>query len=115
VITQGFYSDRENYRFLCIRNNGTVMMSDMYDIYTRKTHLKTVFNFLLGMLNTAAESSPNTSPAKPGPEQDERVENFDQGVFVEVYKDIGIDDISTPTTCHDGMDEDEMSDIIIEE
>jgi hypothetical protein len=85
------------------------------DLSRDRSYLKSVFNFLLGMLITAAESSPNTSPAKPGLEQDERVKNFDQGIYVEVYEDIGIDDISTPITYHDGMEEDEMSDIIIEE
>jgi hypothetical protein len=67
------------------------------------------------MLITAAESSPNTtSPTKPGTEQDERIENFDQDVFVEVFEDIG-DGISTPTIYRDGVEEDELSDIIIEE
>jgi hypothetical protein len=78
VMTQGFYSDGAIYRFLCIRNNGTVMRSGLYDVFMRG-QLKTVFNFLLGMLTTAAESS---RPTKPG--QDERIENFDRDVFVEV-------------------------------
>jgi hypothetical protein len=46
------------------------------------------------MLATAVESSPNTSPTKPGLEQDERIENFDRDVFVEVFEDIGADNIS---------------------
>jgi hypothetical protein len=114
VMTQGFCSDGENYRFLCIRNDGTVMTSTLYEVAVRSKHLKSVFNFLLGILITAAESSPNTSPAKPGTEQDERIENFDQDVFVEVFEDIG-DGISTPTIYRDGVEEDELSDIIIEE
>ena len=32
VITQGFFSDGEIYRFMYIRNNGTVMKSRHYDI-----------------------------------------------------------------------------------
>jgi hypothetical protein len=114
VMTQGFYSDGENYRFLCIRNDGTVMKSLPYDVSIRSRQLKSVFNFLLGMLITAAESSPNTSPTKPGAEQDQRIENFDQEVFVEVFEDIG-DDISMPTIFRDGVEEDELPDIIIEE
>ena len=114
VMTQGFYSDGENYRFLCIRNNGTVMKSMPYDVSMHERHLKSVFNFLLGMLVTAAESSPNTSPTNPGPEQDERNENFDQDVFVEVFEDIGGDNISIPTIYYDGVEEDELPDIIIE-
>jgi hypothetical protein len=114
VMTQGFYSDGENYRFLCIRNDGTVMKSAPYDVSIHSRHLKSVFNFLLGMLITAAESSPNTSPTKPGTEQDERIENFDRDVFVEVFEDIG-DDISIPTIFRDGVGEDELPDVIIEE
>jgi hypothetical protein len=115
VMTQGFYSDGENYRFLCIRNNGTVMKSMPYDVSMHGRHLKLVFNFLLSMLITAAESLPNTSPTKPGPEQDERIENFDQDVFVEVFEDIGVDNISIPTTYYDEVEEDELPDVIIKE
>ena len=114
VMTQGFYSDGGIYRFLCIRNNGTVMKSLLYDVSIRGKHLKSVFNFLLGMLITAAESSPNKSPTKPGQEQDERIENFDRDVFVEVFEDIGADDISIPTIYHDEVEEEEeLPDIII--
>jgi hypothetical protein len=91
------------------------MKSPPYDISVGARYLKSVFNFLLGMLNTTAESSPNTSPTKPGPEQDERIENFDQDVFVEVFEDIGIDNISIPTIYHDKVEEDELPDIILEE
>ena len=74
-----------------------------------------MFNFLLGMLTTAAESSPNTSPTKPGSEQDERIENFDRDVFVEVFEDIGLDDISPIPSYDDEMEEVEWPDIIIVE
>jgi hypothetical protein len=117
VMTQGFYSDGGIYRFFCIRNNGTVMKSQLYDVSMRGKPLKSVFNFLLGMLITAAESSPNTSPTKPGQEQDKRIENFDRDVFVEVFEDIGADDISIPTVYHDEVEEEEeeLPDVIIEE
>jgi hypothetical protein len=91
------------------------MRSLLYEITFVRRHLKSVFNFLLSMLTTAAESSPNTSPTKPGPEQDERIENLDQDVFVEVFEDIGVDDISSiPTTYDDEMEVD-WPDVIIEE
>jgi hypothetical protein len=75
-----------------------------------------VFNFLLGIFIITAESSPNISPTKPGPEQDKRIENFDQEVFVEVFEDIGID-TSMPPTDYDEAEEGlkDWSDIIIEE
>ena len=94
-----------------------MIKSVLYNTFLNRKYLQSVFNFLLNMITTAAESSPHTSPAKPGPEMDERIENFDQGVFVEVFEDIGADKISTPTFYHDEVeeDEDEMSDIIIEE
>jgi len=71
-----------------------------------------VFNFLLGILT---ESSPNTSPTKPGLEQDEEIENFDRNVFVEVVEDIDMDDVPTPIIYHDETEEDEWSDVIPEE
>jgi hypothetical protein len=86
VMTQGFYSDGENYRFICIRNDGTVMRSESFDTSNKK-NLKPVFNFLLNMLTTAANSSPNTSPMKPGKERDEKITNLDQDVFVRVIED----------------------------
>jgi hypothetical protein len=115
VMTQGFYSDRVNYMFLCICNNGTIMKSMSFNISLHKKFLKSVFNFLLGMLITAVESSPNTSPTKPGPEQDERIENFDQDVFAKVFEDIGEDNISIPIIYHGEVEEDELPDVIIEE
>jgi hypothetical protein len=116
VMTQGFYSDGESYKFLCICNNGTVMKSVLYDTSLNRKYLQLVFNFLLSMLATAAESLLYTSPVKPGPEQDKRIENFDQEVFVEVFEDIGADNISIPTSYYvDEMEEDELSDVIIEE
>ena len=116
VTTQGFFSDGENYRFMCICNNGTVMKSLSYDISLDPRQLKLVFNFLLSMLITAAESSPNTSPTKPGLEQDEEIENFNRNVFVEVVEeDIDMDGIPTPIIYHDETEEDEWSDVIPEE
>jgi hypothetical protein len=116
VTTQGFFSDGEIYRFMCIRNNGTVMKSRLYDISLDRRDLKLVFNFLLNMLITAAESSPNTSPTKPGPKQDKEIENFDQNVFVEVIEeDIDMDDIPPPIIYQYETEEDEWSDVIPEE
>jgi hypothetical protein len=93
VMVQGFYSNGNIYRFLIIRNDGTVMRSNLYDI-SLDGNLKKVFNFLLGMLITGAESSPSTSPAKQGEQQDRRIENFDQEVYVEVFQDIRMDQMS---------------------
>jgi hypothetical protein len=112
VMTQGFFSDGEKYSFMCIRNNGTVMKSRQYDLFL-DGDLKSVFNFLLGMLITAAESSPNTSPTKLGAERDEEIENFDRDIFVKVFEDE--DYIPTPIIYHHEMEEDEWSDIIPEE
>ena len=114
-MTQGFYSDGRRYTFLCIRNDGTVMRSRPYDT-SSKRELKSVFNFLLGILTTAADSSPNTSPIKPGLERDEKIKNLDRDVFVKVVED---QDVLMPTIYHDdtndtdGAEEDELSDISI--
>jgi hypothetical protein len=113
VMTQGFFSDGVKYTFMCIRNNGTVMKSTQYDLSFNR-HLKSVFNFLLSILITAAESSPNTSPTKPGPEQDKEIENFDRDIFVKVFEDVDYD-IPTPVIYHDEIEEDEWSDVPLPE
>ena len=116
VMTQGFYSDGRRYTFLCIHNDGTVMESRPYNAFLFKRDIKSVFNFLLGMLTTAADSSPNTSPIKPGLERDEKIKNLDRDVFVKVVED---QDVLMPTIYHDdtddtdGAEEDEWSDISI--
>jgi hypothetical protein len=89
-MTQGFFSDGVKYTFMCIHNNGTVMKSTQYDLSFNR-HLKSVFNFLLSILITAAESSLNTSPTKLGPEQDKEIENFDRDIFVKVFEDVDYD------------------------
>jgi hypothetical protein len=81
------------------------MFSKTYNI-RYKPELKTVFNFLLGMPGTAAQSSPHTSPTKRGPKQDEEIRNFDRDVFVKVFKDNdGIECMTPPVTYHDGLEE----------
>jgi len=85
---------------MCIRNNGIIMKSRTYDLGW-KGDLRSVYNFLLGMLITAAESSPNTSPTKPGPKQDEEIRNFDRDIFVRVFEDEVLFDIPAPPPCDD--------------
>ena len=105
VMTQGFYSDGGNYKFLCICNNGTVIRSKTYNV-VNEGDLRLVFNFLLNILNTAAESSLHTSPVKPGVEQEERIQNLDQEVFVEVCEDISR--VSTLPLYGEGPEGEEM-------
>lgn len=117
-MTQGFCSDGEIYRFMCIRNDGTVMKSQLYDISlgNDSTYLKLVLSFLLGMVTTAAGSSLNTSPIKPGLGRDKKIDNLDRDMFVEVFEDPRVDDVPTPTVHHDYIEEeDEWSDIVPEE
>ncbi len=69
VQVQGFYSNGTMFRFMCIHNDGIVIKSNIYDL-SWTGELKTVFNFLLGMLVTAAQSSPNTTYTIPSPPRD---------------------------------------------
>ncbi|KAH0566441.1 hypothetical protein GP486_000153 [Trichoglossum hirsutum] len=110
VMTQGFYSDGQEYTFVCIRNDGSVMFSMTYNLLHRGK-LKTVYNFLLSMLDTAAKSSPHTSPTKRGPAQNEEIQNFDRDIFVKVFKDgDGAGSITPPIIYHDETDEEEWPD-----
>jgi hypothetical protein len=105
VMTQGFYSDGQKYTFVCIRNDGSVMLSGTYNLL-HKGKLKTVFNFLLGMLDTAAKSPPHTSPTKPGPVQDKEIQHFDRDVFVKVFEaEEEIGSITPPIVYHDEPEE----------
>jgi hypothetical protein len=89
------------------------MTSPLYNLHHRGK-LKLVFNFLLNVLITAAESSPNTSPTKQ-PKQDEEIENFDRDIFVKVFKD-GDEDVDEDNIfCDIESGEDEWPDIILPE
>ncbi|KAI9764380.1 MAG: hypothetical protein M1840_008518 [Geoglossum simile] len=84
VATQGFWSDGIQYTFMGITNSGTVEQSPSYNIMTDKG-LRTIFNFIISILETAMKSTPNATPTKPGEKRDREVHDFHDEVWDQVY------------------------------
>jgi hypothetical protein len=80
---QGFYSDGEFYRFMAIDPGGHVRYLKLYDT---EFELQTIFNWILTMLETAARSSPTTTPAKPGLERDSEINRYRENHFLRLYR-----------------------------
>lgn len=82
---QGFYSDGFRYCFISINQDNRVYGSKTYDCRF-PDEIKVVFNWILDLLSSAAKSGPSTSPAKPGKEQDYELLDFQNQVFLRLYK-----------------------------
>ena len=61
VVTQGFWSDGFRYTSMSINNSGTVEQSRCFDIMS-DDGLKTIFNFIVSILETSMKSTPNATP-----------------------------------------------------
>ncbi|KAI9777920.1 MAG: hypothetical protein M1839_008455 [Geoglossum umbratile] len=93
---QGFWTDGTHYTFMCIRNDGVVGQSEPYNI-VKEGDLKTVFNFIVTMFETAVRSTPNVSPTKPGHQRDGEIGSFSSEVWDRAYtsyKDIAVQLVS---------------------
>ncbi|KAI9786471.1 MAG: hypothetical protein M1839_006931 [Geoglossum umbratile] len=84
VATQGFWSDGLQYTFMSITNSGTIEQSRSYDIMTDEG-LKTIFNFIISILETAMKSAPNATPTKPGQKRDREIRDLHDEVWDHVY------------------------------
>ena len=60
-FVQGFYSDGNLFRFMAIEPDGTVLASRMYEPHVN-ADLTRIFRWIFTMIETAARSSPSTSP-----------------------------------------------------
>jgi hypothetical protein len=85
MTAQGFYSDGLQYRFLSIDEEGLVYISRTYDS-ALSGDLRTIYNWIVTMLETATCSSPTTTPLKPGKERDEEIGQFKEKVFLRFYQ-----------------------------
>jgi hypothetical protein len=83
--TQGFWTDGTHYTFMCIRSSGAVDQSVPYNI-VKESDLKTVFNFIVTMFETAIRSTPIVSPTKPEQQRDKEIECFSDEVWDRAYK-----------------------------
>ena len=84
IITQGFYSDGTRFAFVCIKDDGTIVQSPIWD--TRFAGgLGMVFSFIVAMLETALKSTPTATPTNPGMLQDKEIHNFDDEVWLKIF------------------------------
>lgn len=80
---QGFFTDGGYYIFAAIRANGVVERSRVLDIKGPVSR-KTIFNFVVTILESAIKSSPST-PTKSIKRQQEEVFSFEKEVWENVY------------------------------
>jgi hypothetical protein len=84
IAAQGFWTDGTQYTFMCITNSGVVEQSQRYSAMT-DAGLKTVFNFIVTILEAAMVSTPNATPTKPGKQQEKEIQSYDSEVWQKVY------------------------------
>lgn len=65
---------------MAIDAEGEIEKSPIYDI-TGPQHRKTVFNFIVTILETALKSSPTVKPTKAGEQRDKEINNFDGEIW----------------------------------
>lgn len=75
AVAQGFYTNGYLYHFMAIDADGEIKQSPIYNISERQDR-KTVFNFVVTILETALKSSPTVIPAKAG-KRDKEIITFD--------------------------------------
>lgn len=76
AVTQGFYTDGYMYRFMAINAKEEIQESPIYNIDGRQDR-KTVFNFIVTILDTPLKSFPTVTPTKTGKQYDKKINNFD--------------------------------------
>ncbi|KAL9103622.1 MAG: hypothetical protein Q9163_001349 [Psora crenata] len=103
VVTQGFYTDGYRYCFMAINNYGQVESSLTYDVMTKEGG-KTIFNFIVTILESAIKSSPTVTPTKAAKQRDNKVGNYNAAVWPKVY----VPYLSSRQTESDGEEKDSM-------
>lgn len=66
---RGFYTDGERYTFVAIRNDGSIQQSVVYQLdfaEDKQPRLKTIFNFIIAILDTMSKDLPYTVPDYAG-------------------------------------------------
>lgn len=112
TTVQGFFTDGERYTFMAIRNDGIVQRSHVFETDVNESgapQLKSIFNFIVTMLDTSSRSTPQASPTKPIATRDREIADYDN---TECAKAHPRNDIPVPDWASDS-DEDllEMPDI----
>jgi hypothetical protein len=82
AVIQGFYTDGYRYCFMSINTEGVIEASRHFYI---PGDTKTIFNFIIAILESAIKSSPNVSPTKPAVLQEKEVGNYKKEVWDKIY------------------------------
>ncbi len=105
AVTQGFYTDGYRYCFVAINADGKVESSVPYDVMNPEGG-KTIFNFIVSILESAMKTSPTVTSTKAAEQRDKEINNFTGDVWSKVY----VPYLSSPQIESDGEDE-EFSDM----
>ncbi len=105
AVTQGFYTDGYRYCFVAINADGKVESSVPYDVMNPEGG-KTIFNFIVSILESAMKTSPTVTSTKAAEQRDKEINNFTGDVWSKVY----VPYLSSPQIESDGEDE-EFGDI----
>ncbi|KAI9771926.1 MAG: hypothetical protein M1839_002709 [Geoglossum umbratile] len=81
---QGFYTDGDLYCFMSIDNEGVVEESPHYSIMSPQGG-KTIFNFIVTILESAMKSSLNVSPTKDAEKPGNEIANYRKEVWSKFY------------------------------
>lgn len=84
AVTQGFYTDGERYCFMAINHDGTVELSGTYDV-TIPGGEKSVFNFIVSILDSAIRCSPTVSPIKIAEQRHKEKNDYPGEVWEKIY------------------------------
>lgn len=82
--TQGFYTDGYRYCFMAINTDGKVESSEIYEVMKPESG-KTIFNFIVAILESAMKCSPTVTPTKSAEQQGKEINNFSEEVRSKIY------------------------------
>jgi hypothetical protein len=84
AVTQGFYTDGYRYCFMAINADGEVQSCAPYDVMSPEGG-RTIFNFIVTILESAMKCSPTVTPSKAAEQRDKEISNFTREVWSKVY------------------------------
>jgi hypothetical protein len=96
-VTQGFYSDGSQFKFICIKGDGKIEQSPLFTIsfskretnkpmVFRERDLQMVFSFIVTMIDTAMKT--NATPTKPSQQRDSEVNQLEDEVWRKAWADV---------------------------
>lgn len=83
-VVQGFVTDGSEYQFISIDSRGLVRMSERLRIMN-EANRKTIYNWIITMMDTAIRRTPSDSPVKHAVCRDLEINEFDPTVWRRAY------------------------------